>query len=125
MKKPLKYLALAAAVALTAGMADRHAFAQISLGVGVPDVEVDVGTREERFAEPYMYDGYHSGHWHARGEVHRARTWDARYRGYDCYEAFQYTYERGERVRYESKFCHDERDRPREVRETRMVVRVD
>jgi hypothetical protein len=45
MKKPFQYLALAAAVALTAGMADRHALAQISLGVGVPDVEVNVGAR--------------------------------------------------------------------------------
>lgn len=125
MKKPLKYLALAAAVALTAGVADRSAEAQISLGVGVPDVEVNVGTRDEiRYADPYMYDGYHSGHWHTRGEVYRDRTWNARYRGYDCYEAFQYTYERGERVRYDSTFCYDDRGRAREVRETRVVVRI-
>lgn len=124
MKKPFQYFALAAAVALTAGLADRHALAQINLGVGVPDVEVNVGTRDDRSAEPYTYDGYHSGHWHTRGDVDRTKSWDARYRGYDCYDAFQYTYERGERVRYDSTFCYDDRDRAREVRETRVVVRV-
>lgn len=125
MKKPLKYIALAAAVALTAGMADRHALAQVSVGVGIPEIELDIGARtQDRYAEPYVYNGYYSGPWHTRSEVHRTKSWDARYRGYDCYDAFQYTYERGERVRYDSTFCYDERDRAREVRETRVVVRV-
>jgi len=125
MKKSLKFIALAAAVAFTAGVADREAHAQIRLGVGVPDVDVNVGARTEtNTSGPYVYDGYRSGHWHTRGDVHRRHSWDARYEGYDCYEAFQYTYENGDRVRYETTFCSDQRDRPYDARETRTVVRV-
>lgn len=125
MKKPLQYIGLAAVVALTAGLADGAASAQIRLGVGVPDVELNVGTRTEtRTTGPYVYDGYASGHWHTRGDIRRRNDWDARYDGYDCYEAFQYTYERGDRVRYDTTFCHDHRGRPYEVRETRTVVRM-
>ncbi len=125
MKKPFKFTAVAIALGLAAGLAASPASAQISLGVGVPDVEVNVGARTEtRTSGPYVYDGYESGHWHTRGDVHRRNYWDARYEGYDCYEAFQYTYERGDRVRYDTTFCHDQRGRAYEVRETRTVVRM-
>ncbi|MFN7164802.1 MAG: hypothetical protein ACK4P2_08275 [Hyphomonas sp.] len=125
MKKSMKFIAMATALGLTSALAATPAAAQIRLGVGVPDVDVNVGVRSEmRASGPDVYDGYRSGHWHTYGDVHRRHYWDARYEGYDCYEAFQYTYERGDRVRYESTFCYDRRDRPYEVRETRTVVRV-
>lgn len=125
MKKPLQYIGLAAAVALTASIAEREASAQIRLGVGVPEVEVNVGARAEtRTSSPYVHDGYQSGQWHTRREFQRRNYWDARYEGYDCYEAFQYTYERGDRVRYDTTFCHDHHGRPYEVRETRTTAGV-
>jgi hypothetical protein len=124
MKKSFKYLALSTALGLSATLVATPASAQISLGVGVPDVNVGVGVRGETRTDPYVYDGYRSGHWHTHGDVHRRHDWDARYQGYDCYDAFQYTYENGERVRYDSTFCYDDRDRAQEVRETRVVVRV-
>lgn len=124
MKKSLKYIALATAMGLGTALSAPLATAQIKLGVGVPDVDVNVGARAEARTDPYVYDGYQSGHWHTRGDVYRDHRWDARYNGYDCYEAFQYTYDRGERVRYESTFCYDDRDRAREVRDTRVVVKV-
>ncbi len=124
MKNSKKYMALAAALSLGSALASTPASAQINLGVGVPDVDVTVGARVEDRRDPYVYDGYQSGHWHTRGDVYRDHRWDARYRGYDCYEAFQYTYENSERVRYESTFCYDDRDRAREVRDTRVIVKV-
>ncbi len=125
MKKPMKYLALAAAFSLSGGLVAAPASAQLRLGVGVPDVDVNVGARvETRTTGPYVYQGYESGYWHPRGDVYRRYYWDARYDGYDCYEAFQYTYERGHRVRYESTFCYDRYDRPYEVRQTRIVAKV-
>ena len=125
MKNSLKYVALAAVVGACHGLAALPASAQISLGVGAPDVEVSLGARAEtRRSGAYVYDGYESGYWHPRGSVYRRDRWDARYDGYDCYEAFQYTYEHGDRVRYESTFCYDRYDRPYEVRSTRVIVLV-
>jgi hypothetical protein len=124
MKNSMKYIVLAAAMGMGAALSAPVAAAQIKLGVGVPDVDVNVGARAETRSGPYVYEGYRSGHWHTHGEVHRDHRWDARYRGYDCYEAFQYTYEDGDRVRYESTFCYDDRGRAREVRDSRVVVRV-
>lgn len=124
MKKSLRYMAMAAAVGLTGALAASPATAQISLGVGVPDVDVRIGARTETRSDVYVYEGYESGHWHTRGDVHRRHHWDARYNGYDCYDAFQYTYENGDRVRYDSTFCYDDRDRAREVNETRVVVKI-
>ncbi|MBK8198689.1 MAG: hypothetical protein IPK75_09980 [Acidobacteria bacterium] len=124
MKNRIKYIAVAAATGLAASLAALPASAQLRVGVGLPDVDVDVGARTDVRTETYVYDGYQSGHWHTHGRVHRDHYWDARYRGYDCYDAFQYTYEDGRRVRYDSTFCYDDRGRPYEVRDTRVVVRV-
>ena len=124
MKNSMKYMAIAAAAVLAGTFAAAPASAQLRVGVGIPDVDVDVGARAETRSGPYVYDGYESGHWHTRHEVRRHHRWDARYDGYDCYDAFQYTYEHGERVRYDSTFCYDDRDRAREVRGTRVVVRI-
>lgn len=124
MKNLIKTAALTAAlVAVTV-----PATAQIRLGVGVPDVEVGVNTRVEQRAHvhgPYVYDGYTSGRWHTYHAPARHQVWYSRYNGYDCYDAFQYTYEDGHRVRYDTTFCYDRHDRPYEVRRTRVVVRLD
>ncbi|MEX1251447.1 MAG: hypothetical protein WEA77_09665 [Hyphomonas sp.] len=122
MKKPLQFLAMAAAVTFIASIADREAHAQIRLGVGVPGADVNVGARTEtNTSGPYVYDACQPGHGRTRGDVHRRHYRDARYEGYDGYEAFQYTYENGDRARYETTFCYNQRDRPYEVRETGTV----
>ncbi len=129
MTKPLKKIAFSVAAALLAASAATPASAQLGLGVGVDtDVDVRVGTAPPPRSEVhrhYSYDGYRSGEWHPRGHSMRRHHWDARYNGYDCYESFRYDWEDGERVRYESTFCYDEYDRPREQRGTRIVVRID
>jgi hypothetical protein len=122
MKNTLKIMALAGVI----GLAGLPASAQLSLGLGTQaDVDLGVSARVETRSGPYVHDGYESGYWHPHGDLHRRHRWYARYEGYDCYQAFQYTYEHGQRVRYESTFCYDERDRPREVRSTRVIVRLD
>jgi len=129
MKKPFKYLALASALAASSAFATLPATAQLNLGVGVkPEVDVRVGRAEPPRREVhryYVYEGYHSGEWYPEERVHRSHRWNARHDGYDCYDAFQYTWENGERVRYESTWCYDEFDRPYEARGTRVVVRID
>lgn len=124
MKFPTRLIPLAAA--LTA--LSLPAAAQVRLGVGVPDVNVGVNARVEQRTHvygPYVYDGYASGRWHTYHAPPRHQVWHSRYHGYDCYEAFQYTYEDGHRVRYDTTFCYDRHDRPYEVRRTRVVVRLD
>lgn len=95
----------------------------VDLGVGA-GVEVDVGANV-RVGEPYMYDGYYSGRWYPYDEPRRDGRWYETYGGYDCYQAFQYTWEHNRRSRYESYWCFDERGREYEVRRTRVVVRID
>ncbi|KCZ89399.1 hypothetical protein [Hyphomonas johnsonii] len=130
MIKSLKHTAIIGAMTAGAALAIAPANAQLGLGVGVGvDTNVDVGvgvkqsTPEPRRA--YVHDGYESGHWHSRHEMHRSHRWDARYNGYDCYQAFRYDWEDGERVRYDTTFCYDDRDRRFEHREARVVVRID
>ncbi len=96
-----------------------HAGVGVDLGVGV-DADVDV-----RVGEPYTYDGYRSGRWYAYDEPRRRGRYNKRYRGYDCYKAFYYTWEGRHRARYKSTWCYDERGRDYEVRGTRVVVRLD
>lgn len=128
MQNRFKYLALSALLGAGAALAV-PASAQINLGAGVdPQVDVRVGNPPQPRTEVhhhYVYEGYNSGEWYPRGEVHRRHHWNAHYEGYDCYDAFQYTWEDGRRVRYESTWCYDERDRPYEARSSRVVVRID
>ena len=44
--------------------------------------------------------------------------------GYDCYESFQYGWENGERVRYDTTFCYDDHDRRYEPQGVRATVRI-
>jgi hypothetical protein len=114
-------LAVIASLALAAS----PAFAQIDLGLGAGvdvDARLDVDVRAD---DPYVYDGYYSGRWYPYEEPRRAGRWNERYGGYDCYHAFQYTWDDGHRTRYESYWCFDERGREYEVRRTRVAVRID
>jgi hypothetical protein len=97
------------------------AASQVSLDLGA-DVDVGVGVR---VGEPYTYDGYYSGRWYPYDEPRRTGRWYEAYGGYDCYHAFQYTWDDGHRTRYESYWCFDERGREYEVRRTRVLVRID
>lgn len=128
MKNTFKFLALSAAVAAGMSLGPMPSNAQINLGVGVdPQVDVRVGNAPEPRTEVhhhYVYEGYDSGEWYPERH-HRTHHWNARYDGYDCYEAFRYDWEDGRRVRYESTWCYDRYDRPYEARGTRVVVRID
>ncbi|WP_293612053.1 hypothetical protein [Ponticaulis sp.] len=73
----------------------------------------------------YTYAGYPSGQWYAEPHSHGAHRYNTYYAGYDCHTRFQYTWEHGQRVRYESTFCYDQYDRVEERRGTRVVVRLD
>ncbi|MEZ5922331.1 MAG: hypothetical protein R3C60_13410 [Parvularculaceae bacterium] len=74
----------------------------------------------------YRYKGYESGRWYARERRHsRRHHWYADYRGYDCYPAFNYGWEGGRRVRWESTLCYNEYGRRFEPRGTRLVIRLD
>jgi hypothetical protein len=129
MKKPFKNIALAAALGAGAALTTLPAAAQLDLGVKVdPKVKVRVGNDPAPPREVhhhYTYEGYSSGEWYPEHRVHRAHHWNARYEGYDCYEAFRYDWEDGERVRYESTWCYDAHDRPYEARGTRVIVKID
>jgi hypothetical protein len=129
MKKPFVNIALSAALGASMALTALPAAAQVNLGVKVqPQVGVRVGGPPEPRTEVhhhYVYEGYDSGEWYPRGHVYRHHRYDARYDGYDCYEAFQYSWEDDHRVRYESTWCYDEYDRPYEARSTRVVVRID
>lgn len=119
-----------AAGAIGGGLALMPAPAMAQLGIGVDtdvDVGVGVGVESENRTHThghYTHNGYASHEWHTRHPVHRNDRWYARYNGYDCYESFRYDYENGERVRYTSTFCYDERGRSHEVRSTRVVARI-
>lgn len=119
-------IALAALCALAASApASGPVFAQIGINLGA-GADVDVGLDAKvRVGEPYMYDGYYSGRWYPYEEPRRASRWDEQYGGYDCYHAFQYTWDDGHRTKYESYWCFDERGREYEVRRTRVTVRID
>tara|TARA_R110002049_G_scaffold115361_3_gene267310 strand:- start:154 stop:600 length:447 start_codon:yes stop_codon:yes gene_type:complete len=132
MIKSLKHIAIIGALGIGSSIAILPATAQLGLGVGV-GVETDVDARVGvRSGDPharhshahYVYDGYESDRWHTRHEVRREQTWNARYNGYDCYDSFQYTWEDGERVRYDSTFCYDDRGRKYEAKDARVVVRI-
>ncbi|MEP0315205.1 MAG: hypothetical protein ABJL57_05220 [Hyphomonas sp.] len=130
MMKSLKYVAAAGALGAATALATAPAHAQLGLGVGV-DTDVDVGvgvktsdSHPRHRHETYVYDGYESGHWHTRHEVRRSHRWNARYEGYDCYDSFQYTWEDGERVRYDTTFCYNDRGRRFEPEGVRAVVKV-
>ncbi|MCI5046022.1 MAG: hypothetical protein MRY59_00870 [Aquisalinus sp.] len=106
------------------------ASAQIGIDLG-GNIELDTDV-EVRVGEPYEYrrkrNGewytYRSDRWYPYTEPRRERVYDRRYGGYDCYRAFQYTWYRDEQVRYDSYWCYDDAGRAYEVRETRVVVRV-
>ncbi|KDA03838.1 MAG: hypothetical protein V7651_00635 [Hyphomonas oceanitis] len=130
MIKSLKYIAVIGALGIGSAVATLPASAQLGLGVGV-DTDVKVGVRtsapppERAHAHGhYTYDGYESDRWYARNEVRRAHRYDARYNGYDCYESFQYGWENGERVRYDTTFCYDDHDRRYEPQGVRASVRI-
>ena len=116
-------IAAAAAFAMTA-----PAGAQLGVdldGVGV-DAGVDVDARAEfRTGDPYVYRGYNSGRWYPYERPRRAHRYYDAYGGYDCYRAFQYTWEDGYRTRYESRWCFDDDGRRYEVDGTRVAVRID
>jgi hypothetical protein len=128
MKNTLKFIALSAAVGAGMALGPMPSNAQINLGVGVdPQVDVRVGTPPEPRTEVhhhYVYEGYDSGEWYPERH-HRTHQWNARYDGYDCYDAFRYDWEDGRRVRYESTWCYDRYDRPYEASGTRVVVKID
>lgn len=129
MKSTFRNIALAAILGGSSALAASPAMAQLDLGVKVdPKVNVRVGNEPAPRREVhhhYVYEGYDSGEWYPAHRVHRTHHWDARYDGYDCYEAFRYDWEDGERVRYESTWCYDSRDRAYEARGTRVVVKID
>lgn len=106
------------------------ALAQLGVGVDTNvNTGVSIGVERERTARPvhrghYTYDGYRSHEWHTRHTVNRSDRWYSEYNGYDCYESFRYDYEDGERVRYTSTFCYDDRGRSREVRSTRVIAHI-
>ncbi|HAQ77769.1 MAG TPA: hypothetical protein DCR96_14890 [Hyphomonas sp.] len=130
MMKSLKYVAAAGALGAATALATSPAYAQLGIGVGVDtDVDVGVGVRTadphpRHRHETYVYDGYESGHWHTRHEIRREHRWNARYKGYDCYESFQYTWEDGERVRYDTTFCYNDNGRKYEPDGVRATVKV-
>lgn len=101
------------------------------LGLGV-NTDARVGVQVGRAPEPrrhstysFTYNGYSSGHWYEAGHTHRAHHYDPYYGGYDCHTRFQYGWQHGERVRYESTFCYDRYDRAYERSGTRVAIRID
>ncbi|WP_375209624.1 hypothetical protein [Hyphomonas jannaschiana] len=129
MKNMLRNIALATTIGAGSAIAASPALAQLDLGVKVdPRVNVRVGNEPAPRTEVhhhYVYEGYSSGEWYPEHRVHRTHHWNSRYEGYDCYDAFRYDWEDGERVRYESTWCYDAKDRPYEARGTRVVVKID
>lgn len=128
MIKSLKYLSVIGALSLGTATASLPATAQLGVDLGT-DVDVGVGVGvtspdPRPRHEHYVYDGYNSGRWYTRHEVHRNDTWHDHYHGYDCYESFKYTWEDGERVRYDTTFCYDEHGRKYEPDNARVVVQV-
>jgi hypothetical protein len=115
----LKRISIAALIAGGAFMLT-PASAQVSLGVGA---DVDLGVNV-RVGEPYTYNGYRSERWYPYTEPHRSGRYYETYGGYDCYRAFQYTWEDEYQARYDAYWCFDDRGREYEVRETRASVRV-
>ena len=95
MMKSLKYVAAAGALGAAAALATAPANAQLGPGVGL-DTDVDVGV------------GVKTSDPHPR---HR-------------HETFQYTWEDGERVRYDTTFCYNDRGRRFEPEGVRAVVKV-
>ena len=131
MVKSLKNISVIGAFSIATALAALPAAAQLGITVD-PDVDVGVGVGVGH-ADPhpshhahghYVYDGYESGHWYTRHEIRREQRWNARYRGYDCYQSFQYTWEDGERVRYDTTFCYDDYGRRYEPEGARVVVRI-
>jgi hypothetical protein len=134
MIKSLNNIVIIGSLGIGSSIAIFPATAQLGVGVGVgvgveTDVDARVGVRTD---DPHashshqhcVYEGYESDRWHTRHEVRRDQTWNARYNGYDCYDSFQYTWEAGERVRYDSTFCYDDRGRKYEAKDARVVVRI-
>jgi len=129
MIKSLKYIAVIGALGIGSAVATLPASAQLGLGVGV-DTDVNVGVRtnapppQSQVHGHYTYNGYDSDRWYTRHEVRRVHRYDAQYNGYDCYESFQYGWENGERVRYDTTFCYDDHDRRYEPQGVRATVRI-
>lgn len=133
MKTCMKTIAAGAFLAGATAFCAAPASAQVDLGVKVkPDLDVRVDPRvntrvETRSSQPrrhYRYQGYASHRWYPTGEYSRSQVYYDRYGGYDCYDAFRYDYENGERVRYESTFCYTESGRAYEARGTRVSIRI-
>lgn len=110
-----------AAIAGAAALIASPASAQLGVRLGT---DVDLGV-SVRVGEPYTYRGYHSDRWYPYEHPRRAHHYYEEYGGYDCYRAFQYTWDDDYRARYDAYWCFDDRDRDYEVRRTRVVVRID
>lgn len=133
MTNHMKTIAFGAFLAGATAFCAAPASAQVDLGVVKvkpdldvrvdPSVDARVGTRNER-RRHYRYQGYASHRWYPAGDYSRDQVYYDRYGGYDCYDAFRYDYENGERVRYESTFCYTERGRAYEASGTRISVRI-
>lgn len=111
---------ISTAVLAAAMLAGAPANAQVGVDLGA---DVDLGV-DVRVGDPYTYQGYRSGRWYPYEEPHRSGRYYDAYGGYDCYRAFQYTWEDDHRARYESYWCFDERGREYEVSRTRAVMRI-
>ena len=76
---------------------------QTSIGVSVRVLDNDPNHVHPEFT----YQGHASNQWYPAAQVTRANAWDASRQGYDCYEAFQYTWVNHAKARQDTTFCFD------------------
>ncbi len=117
--------------AAIASLATNPAAAQIGINLGT---KADINTAVNlRIGDPYTYRTsergemrtYYSGRWYSYEEPRHEYVYDTRYGGYDCYNRFSYSWDDGRRARFEAYWCFDDRGREYEVKESRVIVRID
>ena len=111
MKSTPNYLAAFGALALLSAVSVLPASAQgdlpnesqASMGVSVRVL----GNDPNHVHPEFTYHGHESNKWYPAAEVVHANAWDERRQGYDCYDAFQYTWVDHEKARQDTTFCFD------------------
>lgn len=128
MKSTRTYLAAIGAIALMGAGAILPASAETGLAnqsqtmIGV-SVRV-LGNDPNHVHPEFSYQGHQSNQWYPKTQVIRTNAWDAGRQGYDCYDAFQYTWVNHAKAREDTTFCFDAAGQEFEPEATRASARL-
>lgn len=128
MKPIATNLAACGALALLSGLSALPASAEVGLSnqsqttIGV-SVRV-LGNDPNHIHPEFTYQGHQSNQWYPVAQVVRVNAWDDGSQGYDCYDAFQYTWVDHAKARQDTVFCFDAAGKEFEPDATRVSAQL-